>query len=237
MELVDEYIAVWNETDAAERRRRIGALWTPDGTTSNRLIEACGYEAIEARVTGSSDKWLREGKYVFRPRQAAHRRDVVKVDWEMATALGGVVEAAGVSFLVVDLDGRIAHDYQFNPTLNDAEALAQRYVAVWSEPDAQARRRRIAELWAPDGSHVAQAAARDGHGAIEAEAQEAFDAYMAKGSEFSFAGSSQAHHNVARVAWRLGAKAGGEPARVGASLLILDERGRIRFDYPFDEPI
>jgi len=237
MDLTDDYLAVWNETDAAERRRRIGALWTPDGTTSNRLMEARGYEAIEARVTGSSDKWLREGKCVFRPRQAARHRDVVNFDWEMATMPAGAVEAIGVCFLVVDPDGRIAHDYQFNPSLNDAEALAQRYVAVWSEPDAQARRRRIAELWAPDGSHVAQSAARNGHGAIEAEAQEAFDAYAAKGLEFSFAGSSQAHHNVARVAWRLRATAGGEPGQAGSSLLILDDRGRIRFDYPFDEPI
>lgn len=237
MDLADAYLALWNEADAAERRRRIAALWAPDGTTSNRLIEARGYEAIEARVIGSWDKWLREGKYVFRPKHTVRHRDVVKFDWAMTTAPGGEVEARGLSFLVLNPAGRIAHDYQFNPTLNDADGLAQRYVAVWNEPDAEARRRAIAELWAADGSHLSEASVRQRHGAIEAEAREAFEANAAKGLEFSSTESSQAHHNVARIAWRLQARASGEPAAAGSSLLVLDERGQIRFDYAFNEPI
>src|SRR5580693_8085708 len=69
-EIVARYVAVWNEADAEERRRRIRAIWVPDGTTCYRLLDAQGYEAIEARVTGSWDKWLSEGKYIFRPQNA-----------------------------------------------------------------------------------------------------------------------------------------------------------------------
>ena len=37
-----------------------------------------------------------------------------------------------------------------------AEQLAERYVALWGEPDADRRRRIIAELWTADGSQILQ---------------------------------------------------------------------------------
>jgi hypothetical protein len=52
-DIVANYMAVWNENDPVERRRRIRSVWAPDGATCNRMIDARGYEAIEARVIGS----------------------------------------------------------------------------------------------------------------------------------------------------------------------------------------
>src|SRR5689334_10749854 len=57
--LAQRYVDVWNEGDAARRRQRIRALWTEDGTTCHRLLDARGYDAIEARVTGAWEKWCR----------------------------------------------------------------------------------------------------------------------------------------------------------------------------------
>src|SRR3954463_5527933 len=37
-----------------------------------------------------------------------------------------------------------------------AEQLADRYMALWNEPDADRRRRMIAELWAEDGAQILQ---------------------------------------------------------------------------------
>src|ERR671918_2429365 len=37
-----------------------------------------------------------------------------------------------------------------------AAALAEKYVALWNEPDADRRRRMIAELWTEDGRHILQ---------------------------------------------------------------------------------
>src|SRR5918995_4170076 len=37
-----------------------------------------------------------------------------------------------------------------------AAELAEKYVALWNEPDADRRRRRIAELWTEDGRHILQ---------------------------------------------------------------------------------
>jgi hypothetical protein len=35
--------------------------------------------------------------------------------------------------------------------------LVDRYVAVWNDPDAQRRRRAVAELWTDDAGHTLQA--------------------------------------------------------------------------------
>ncbi len=39
---------------------------------------------------------------------------------------------------------------------NEAEQLADRYLALWNEPDPERRRRMIAELWTEDGSQILQ---------------------------------------------------------------------------------
>ena len=38
--VVENYVAVWNESDADERRRRIRAVWTANGSTCFRLLDA-----------------------------------------------------------------------------------------------------------------------------------------------------------------------------------------------------
>ena len=37
--------------------------------------------------------------------------------------------------------------------MTDAESFADRYVAVWNEPDPEERRARIAAMWIEDGVH------------------------------------------------------------------------------------
>jgi hypothetical protein len=117
-ELVDRYVAVWNQPDAALRRRGIAELWTEDGVHLTPVHEARGYEAIEARVTGAHQRFVGTGGYIFRaePNTADGHHNVVRFNWEMVPANGGAVEAAGFDFLILDDDGRIRYDYQFaNP--------------------------------------------------------------------------------------------------------------------------
>jgi len=235
-DLVDRYVAVWNESDAAVRRQRIRALWAPEGRTCYRLLDAQGYEAIEARVVGSWEKWLQPGSHAFRPVQAAMHHDVVKFDWQMVTMPDAERAAGGLSFLGLDPEGRIDFDYQFNPTANDATELAERYVAMLNEPDAAARRDRVAALWAADGTYASKTAVMYGHDAIAAETAAAEAAHRAEGLRFAPAGCSQAHHNVARFGWRLQSADGGPPVAIGSELLICDDGGRIRFDCRFTEP-
>jgi len=47
------------------------------------------------------------------------------------------------------------------------EEVADRYIAVWNEPDAEGRRHAVARLWTEDGTYTDPLAAAEGREAIE----------------------------------------------------------------------
>ena len=132
-----------------------------------------------------------------------------------------------------------------------AEQLADRYMALWNEPDADRRRRMIAELWTEDGRHILQPpeeirgiAARpgiamtailesQGYGEIEARAASVYEHWV--GSEgLSFRGRDDAERlgDVVKFHWEAVAK-DGERFAVGLVFLVLAANGRIERDYTF----
>jgi len=113
-DLVDRYVAVWNEADADARRAGIANLWRPDGAHFVKEREARGHAGLEQRVIGSFEKNVRAKNYRFRPRGDVQRlRDVVTFSWEMVPAGADTVLAVGREFLVLDAQDRIITDYQF----------------------------------------------------------------------------------------------------------------------------
>jgi len=130
-ELAKKYVALWNEPDADRRRRMIAELWAEDGRhilqppqeiraiaaqpgiAMTAILEAQGYEAIEARAASVYEHWVGSEGLRFRARDDADRLgDVVKLHWE-ADAKDGTVFAVGLSFIVLAADGRIERDYTF----------------------------------------------------------------------------------------------------------------------------
>jgi hypothetical protein len=130
-ELAEKYIALWNEPDADRRRRTIAELWTEDGShflqppqeiraiaaqpglAITAILEARGYQEIEARAASAYEHWVGAEGLSFRARDDAERLgDVVKFHWE-AVAKEGEVFAVGLNFLVLAGDGRIERDYTF----------------------------------------------------------------------------------------------------------------------------
>jgi hypothetical protein len=234
-DIIERYVAVWNEADPEKRRQLIRSAWTPDGSSCHRLVDAVGYEAIEERVRGSWDKWLRDGKYIFRAKQAAIHHDAVKLEFVMVEVPEGRVEADGLSFLLRATGGRIARDYQFNPAFDEENETVDRYLAVLNEVDPIVRRRHIVELWAPDGMLVREVAVRTGFGELQAEAADAYNAHAAHGRIFASAHATHAHHGLVKFKWQTAAD-GTPPAAAGTDLLLLGSDGRIRVDYRFDDP-
>ena len=129
--------------------------------------------------------------------------------------------------------------------------LAEEYVALWSEPDADRRGRMVAELWTEDGRHILQPpeeiraiAAQpgiglkatleaQGHEEIEARATSAYEHWV--GSEgLSFRGRDDADRlgDVVKLHWEAVAKDGTLFA-VGLSMLVLAANGLIERDYTF----
>ena len=129
--LADRYLALWNEPDADRRRRLIAELWAQDGRhilqppqeiraiaaqpgiAMTAILEARGYEEIEARAASAYAHWVGSEGLRFRGRDDAERLgDVVKFHWE-AVAKDGTVFAVGLSILVLAANGRIERDYTF----------------------------------------------------------------------------------------------------------------------------
>ena len=132
-----------------------------------------------------------------------------------------------------------------------AAELAEKYVALWNEPDDERRGRMIAELWTEDGRHILQPpeeireiAAQPGiamtaileargHEQIEARVTSAYEHWV--GSEgLSFRGRDDADRlgDVVKLHWEAVAKDGTVFA-VGLSFLVLAADGRILRDYTF----
>ena len=132
-----------------------------------------------------------------------------------------------------------------------ATQLAKKYLALWNEPDADRRRRTIAELWTADGRHILQPPQeiRDiaaqpgialtailearGHEEIEARATSAYEHWV--GSEgLSFRGRDDAERlgDVVQFHWEAVAQ-DGQVFAVGLVFLVLTADGRIERDYTF----
>jgi hypothetical protein len=129
--LAEKYMGLWNEPDPERRRRTIAELWTEDGMHIlqppqeireiaaqpgiglTAILEARGYEEIEARATSAYDHWVGSEGMSFRGRDDADRLgDVVKFHWE-AVAKDGELFAVGLMVLMLAADGRIERDYTF----------------------------------------------------------------------------------------------------------------------------
>jgi hypothetical protein len=131
-DLVDRYVAIWNEPSTEQRWRAVVTLWTEDGLhllqppqsvqdaaaalSVNAAFQARGHKELQARVTRAYEEFVAPGKFSFRSRHnVARLGDVVKFQWEMVSK-GGEVAAVGLEFLVLAADGRIRLDYQFIET-------------------------------------------------------------------------------------------------------------------------
>jgi hypothetical protein len=135
----------------------------------------------------------------------------------------------------------------------DPNALVDRYVAMWMEPEPTARRRRIHELWAPEGAQVLEPpqgireAARSigfphpalevrGHSALEFRVTRAHEEFIAPGRfDFRRSGDAVRVGDSVKFRWEMRSLADGCVAAAGLDLLLLDGEGRIRVDYQFIE--
>ena len=136
-------------------------------------------------------------------------------------------------------------------TVKDPNELAERYAALWMEPDDERRRRAIADLWSEDAIHLLQptqvvyAAAAEravnptwqvrGHDELEARVTSAYEDFVATG-QMSFRSCANARRVGDVVTWRWeGVSPDGEVLGAGLEFVILAADGRIATDYQFVE--
>jgi hypothetical protein len=132
-----------------------------------------------------------------------------------------------------------------------ATELAEKYLALWNEPDADQRRQLIAELWTEDARHILQppqeiraiaagpgialAAILEarGHDEIAARAASVYEHWVAS-EGLSFRGRDDVERlgDVVKFHWEAVAK-DGDVFAVGLNFLVLAANGRIERDYTF----
>jgi hypothetical protein len=132
-----------------------------------------------------------------------------------------------------------------------AAQLAERYLALWNEPDASARRRMIGELWTDSGRQILQppmemrrlaagpglglAAALEARGQAELEARAtASYAHWVASEGLAFRGGADAERLDDVVKFRWEAVTGdGAVMATGLNVFVLAADGRIERNYTF----
>ena len=108
--------------------------------------------------------------------------------------------------------------------MSDADTTVARYLDMWNETDAAARRALVEEVCAPDVRYVDPLAAVTGRDAVDGligAVQQQF-----AGLTFTPGGATDAHHEQARFTWHLG-RPGDEPLVVGFDVVEFAPDGRI----------
>src|SRR3954468_23449700 len=132
-----------------------------------------------------------------------------------------------------------------------AEQLADRYMALWNEPDADGRRRMIAELWTEDGSQILQspqemreivaspgiglAATLEarGHCELQAPATTSYEHWVgSEGLSDRARDDAQRLGDVVKFHWEAAAEEG-STAAAGLNVLVLAADGRVQRNYTF----
>ena len=116
--------------------------------------------------------------------------------------------------------------------MTDSETLVQRFVHTWHEPDPQARRRAIAEIWAEDCVYRNAHAEFHGREGIEEAVSAAHEAYVMNDYVFNVA-QVNTNHDAIRYVWKMVPAAGGEPASIGTHVVLVDADGRMVNDHQF----
>jgi hypothetical protein len=122
--------------------------------------------------------------------------------------------------------------------MEDLELFADRYIAVWNEPDSKTRGSLIAELWCEDAEHYSQTIEAVGLDAVVQRIASAHDKFVKNGGfVFKALNDVNGHHQAVRFTWVMVPLSGGEAVAAGSLYLLLDKNGLIQSDYHFVEPI
>ncbi|GAA1963853.1 nuclear transport factor 2 family protein [Kitasatospora viridis] len=105
-QLADQYLATWNETDPAARRKLIDTSWAADLSYTDPLVEVTGRDALDATI-GAVQQQFPGLVFTLGETGVDGHHQQARFTWNLGPADG---EALVVGFDVVtsDAEGRIA---------------------------------------------------------------------------------------------------------------------------------
>ena len=103
-QLVDRYIAMWNETDAGRRQALIDRTWTERASYLDPVMQGDGRSGIDAMVAGVQQRF--PGHRFRRTSEVDAHHDRLRFCWELAPEGGpAIVKGTDVGTVA---DGRLA---------------------------------------------------------------------------------------------------------------------------------
>ncbi len=105
VDVLDTYLAMWNQTDVDQRAELIAAAWIEGGHYSDPLLEAKGRTELSAMVEGLQAQFP---NHTFtRTSGVDVHHGLARFGWQLAGPDGTVV-IAGIDIAALAEDGRIA---------------------------------------------------------------------------------------------------------------------------------
>jgi SnoaL-like domain len=108
--------------------------------------------------------------------------------------------------------------------MTDASSIADRYIALWNETNANRRQGLLADLWTEDGTYIDPLMQGSGHSQIDALISAVHQRFPA--FRFSLIVQPDGYGNQVRFSWQLGPEAADGPIK-GTDFATL-ENGRLK---------
>ncbi|MES2264477.1 MAG: nuclear transport factor 2 family protein [Pseudomonadota bacterium] len=100
-----EYLAVWNERDAAARRAKVARAFTLDASYVDPMMRGAGHDGIDAMI-GAAQGQFPGLRFELAGTPDGHN-DVVRFSWSLG-APGAAPLAHGTDVATVSADGRLS---------------------------------------------------------------------------------------------------------------------------------
>jgi hypothetical protein len=110
-EIVERYLAAWNETDADKRRSLVDGLWAADASYTDPLADAHGRAEIDGLI-GAVQQQFPEFVFTLGGTVDAHH-DQARFTWHLGPAGAAEPVVIGFDVAVLDGDGQIRSVYGF----------------------------------------------------------------------------------------------------------------------------
>ena len=104
-DIATQYLAVWNERDAAARRALVGRAFTIDASYVDPMMRGAGHDGIDAMIAGAQDQF--PGYRFELDGTPDGHNDVVRFSWTLGLP-GAAPVAHGTDVARVAGDGRLA---------------------------------------------------------------------------------------------------------------------------------
>lgn len=110
-EMVDLYLAAWNEADPAARKQLITKLWADDGVYTDPLASVTGIDAIDQVIAGAQAQFA--GMRFARGEVLEAHHNIARFTWELIPESGGEAVVIGFDVAAVNADEKITSVYGF----------------------------------------------------------------------------------------------------------------------------